>query len=195
MAPVDLFNLPPDLPVPIDDRACAHLPGMVLPRLELPATDGRQIALAELGGRTIVFAYPRTGEPGKDSPDGWDAIPGARGCTPETCGFRNLHAELLAAGANAVFGLSTQTTAYQLEMATRLALPFPILSDARFALTTALNLPTFEIAGMRLLKRLTLILRNGRIEHVFYPIFPPDRHAAEVLTWLVDQGDRISRAT
>jgi peroxiredoxin len=184
MAPIDLFTLPPDLPVPTDDGACAHLPGRTMPSVELVATDGRVVNLSALSGRTIVFAYPRTGEPGKDPPDGWDDIPGARGCTPESCGFRDLHDELLAAGGDAVFGLSTQTTAYQQELVARLHLPFAVLSDEHFALTDTLSLPTFEIAGMRLVKRLTLVIGDGRIDHVFYPIFPPDRHAAGVLAWL-----------
>jgi len=184
MAPIDLFTLPPDLPVPTDDGACAHLVGRAIPALALPATDGRIVNLAELPGRTVIFAYPRTGEPGKDMPDGWDAIPGARGCTPESFGFRDLYGELLGTGADAIFGLSTQPTAYQQELVARLELPYAVLSDEQFALTDALTLPTFEIAAMRLLKRLTLIIRGGRIEHVFYPIFPPDRHAAEVLAWL-----------
>ncbi|MGZ3641146.1 MAG: peroxiredoxin [Candidatus Limnocylindrales bacterium] len=182
--PDDFFPLPPDLPVPTDDGGAAHLTGLALPRLGLRSTAGRRVDLAGLPGQTIVYAYPRTGEPGRELPPGWDRIPGARGCTPESCGFRDHHAELLAAGASAVFGLSTQTTAYQDELATRLGLPFEVLSDADLRLTRALRLPTFEVAGMTLLKRLTLVVRGGRIEHVFYPVFPPDRHAEEVLAWL-----------
>jgi peroxiredoxin len=182
------MTLPPDLPEPVDDGACDHLPGRRVPDLALPATDGRTVALDDLGsGRTIVYAYPRTGRPGEPSlVDDWDLIPGARGCTPETCGFRDHHAELAGLGAE-VFGLSTQSTDYQCELAERLALPFPILSDAGLELTRALDLPTFEVAGQTLLKRHTLVLRDGAVEHVFYPVFPPDRHAAEVLTWLHEQ--------
>ena len=182
------FPLPPDLPVPTDDGAADHLTGLALPHLALPSTAGGTVDLAAQPGCRIVYAYPRTGVPGAPLPPDWDAIPGARGCTPESCGFRDHHAELLAAGADAVYGLSTQTTAYQLEMATRLGLPFAILSDAELRLTRALRLPTFETAGMTLLKRLTLIVREGRIEHVFYPVFPPDRHAEAVLAWLRGGG-------
>jgi peroxiredoxin len=175
---------PPDLPRPVDDGACDHLPGMAMPAVALPSTAGRMVDLSALPpGRTVIYAYPRTGEPGKPVPEGWDAIPGARGCTPQSCAFRDHHAELAALGAG-VFGLSTQTTDYQREMAERLHLPFEVLSDADFRLTEALRLPTFEAAGMRLLKRLTLIVRDGSIEHVFYPVFPPDRSAEEVLAWL-----------
>jgi peroxiredoxin len=181
---IDPETLPDDLPAPIDDGAADHLPGRAVPELELPATDGRCVSLAELDGRTVVYAYPRTGRPGEPSlVADWDLIPGARGCTPEACGFRDHHTELTAAGA-AVFGLSTQSTAYQRELVERLSLPFPILSDQRLELTEALGLPFFAAAGQTLMRRLTLIVRDGRIEHVFYPVFPPDRHASEVLGWL-----------
>lgn len=181
----DLTNLPANLPVPVDDGAAAHLLGSRAPDIALSATDGRKISLATYQApRIVVYAYPRTGRPG-EAPlvEDWDAIPGARGCTPETCGFRDHHAELVAAGAE-VFGLSTQDTAYQRELVTRLHLPFPILSDADLELTRAWRLPTFEAGGHTLLKRLTLVLRDGRVEHVWYPVFPPDRHAEEVLDWL-----------
>jgi peroxiredoxin len=178
------FPLPPDLPKPVDDGACRHLPGQAMPPVTLTATDGRRINLAALTApRTVVYCYPMTGVPGTALPDGWDAIPGARGCTPESCGLRDRHHELQALGAE-VFGLSTQTTAYQREMAERLNLPFAVLSDSDFTLTDALRLPTFTVAGQRLIKRLTLMIRSGKIEHVFYPVFPPDRHAGEVLAWL-----------
>jgi peroxiredoxin len=181
---IDPYTLPDDLPAPIDDGAADHLPGLAAPALALPATDGRAISLAALEGRAVVYAYPRTGRPGEPSlVDDWDLIPGARGCTPEACGFRDHHAELAASGAG-VFGLSTQDTPYQRELVERLSLPFPILSDRRLELTEALGLPTFEAAGQTLLRRLTLILHDGRIEHVFYPVFPPDRHASDVLAWL-----------
>lgn len=176
-------TLPPDLPPPVADGACDHLPGMAVPALALPATDGTIVDLSTLAGRTIVYCYPMTGQPGTPLPEGWDMIPGARGCTPQSCSFRDHHGELAALGA-AVFGLSTQTTPYQREMAERLHLPFPVLSDAALTFTTALALPTLEVAGMRLIRRLTLVLREGRIEHVFYPVFPPDRSAAETVAWL-----------
>jgi peroxiredoxin len=177
-------SLPADLPVPVDDGGAAHLPGAPLPDIALPATSGEVVSLATLKGRTIVFAYPRTGEPDKPNPDGWDAIPGARGCTPQACSFRDLHAELTGLGVDNVFGLSTQDTAYQQEAAERLHLPFPLLSDAGLALARALDLPTFETSGMTLLKRLTLVIDDGRVTHVFYPVFPPDRSAADVADWL-----------
>jgi peroxiredoxin len=176
--------LPGGLPVPEDDGACDHLPGMTVPAMALPSTAGRSVILAEAGRpRTVVYAYPRTGEPGKPSPDGWDLVPGARGCTPQSCSFRDHHTQLLELGAE-VFGLSSQTTAYQQEMALRLHLPFEVLSDADLRLTRALRLPTFEFAGMTLIKRLTLILREGGIEHVLYPVFPPDQSAAQTIAWL-----------
>ena len=181
----DLLRLPEDLPVPVDDGAASHLPGRAMPALSLPATDGRQVALDALGsGRTVVYIYPMTGRPGVDLPEGWDDIPGARGCTPESCGFRDLHAELLAAGAARVFGLSSQTSDYQREAVERLHLPFAMLSDEHMALEGALGLPTFTVAGMTLYRRLTMIISDGVIEHVFYPIFPPNQHAQEVLDWL-----------
>jgi peroxiredoxin len=178
------FPLPPGLPRPIDDGAAKHLTGMPLPKISLPATDGRTVDLSRLTApRTVLYFYPMTGVPGKPLPDGWDLIPGARGCTPQACAFRD-HSGDLAQLQTDVFGCSTQTTAYQSEMAQRLGLPFAILSDAEYRLCDALRLPTFEVDGVRLLKRLTLILRVGRIEQVFYPVFPPNENAAEVVRWL-----------
>lgn len=178
------FPLPADLPRPVDDGACRHLPGLALPAIALPSTLGGSIDLSKRAApRSVIYAYPRTGVPDRPLPVGWDAIPGARGCTPQSCSFRDHHAELAALGAE-VFGLSTQTPEYQREMAARLHLPFAVLSDAGFALTEALRLPTFTVEGMRLIKRLTLIIRGGRIEDVLYPVFPPDRSAAETLGWL-----------
>jgi len=187
---VDPYTLPDDLPAPIDDGAADHLAGAALPAgLALPATDGSLVELAALAGRTVVYAYPWTGRPGQPLlAEDWDLIPGARGCTPETCGLRDHHADLLDAGAAGVLGLSTQDTDYQRELADRLALPFTILSDAELALTTALGLPTFEVACRTLLKRLTLLVADGAIERVWYPVFPPDGHAAEVLAWLRGPG-------
>jgi peroxiredoxin len=180
----DLASLPADLPVPVDDGACDHLVGMSVPATALPSTAGRSVVLAETGRpRTVVYAYPRTGVPGEPSPEGWDMIPGARGCTPQSCAFRDHHRELLDLGAE-VFGLSSQTTAFQQEMAARLHLPFEVLSDADLSFARALRLPTFEVAGMTLIRRLTLVLLAGRIEHVLYPVFPPDQSAEQTIAWL-----------
>ncbi|MCP3400558.1 peroxiredoxin [Bradyrhizobium sp. CCGB20] len=173
------------IPAPADDGGTAHLKGTTLPEITLLATDDTSVTLSALRGRTVVFAYPRTGEPGKIAlVDDWDMIPGARGCTPQTCAFRDLFAELKAAGAAQVYGLSTQSNAYQTEMASRLHLPFPVLSDEKLALTRALDLPTLEVAGLTLIKRLALIIDDARVTHVFYPVFPPDRNAGDVLDWL-----------
>jgi peroxiredoxin len=175
------------IPPPVDDGAAAHLKGATVPAIALQATDGSAVDLAALKGRVVIFAYPRTGEPGRPSPvDDWDMIPGARGCTPQTCSFRDLFTELRSAGAQHVFGLSTQDGAYQREMAERLHLPFAVLSDEKLALTRALGLPTMQVAGMTLIKRLALIIDDARIRHVFYPVFPPDRNAGDVLAWLKD---------
>src|SRR5262245_34079314 len=163
------------IPASTDDGGAAHLKGTRIPTVSLHATDDTTVDLSALNGRTVVFAYPRTGEPGKISlVDDWDMIPGARGCTPQTCAFRDLYAELKAAGVSHVFGLSTQDNVYQTEMASRLHLPFAVLSDEKLALTHALRLPTMEVAGLTLIKRMALIVDGGRITHVFYPVFPPD---------------------
>jgi peroxiredoxin len=176
--------LPPNIPAPQDDGAARHLTGMHLPDLALPATDGDQVNLSALKGRTVVYIYPRTGVPGQDLPEGWDEIPGARGCTPQSCAFRDHFAELKRLGINQLFGLSTQDSAYQREAATRLHLPFAILSDEALAFTKALNLPTFTTSGMTLLKRMALVIDDGVITKVFYPVFPPDKNAEEVIAWL-----------
>ena len=176
-------QLPTGLPVPVDDGAAAHLRGRTLPGLRLPATTGGEVDLGALRGRTVLYIYPRTGVPGEPLPTGWDSIPGARGCTPETCAFRDHHAELRAAGA-AVLGLSAQPPAEQAEAAGRLGLPFPLLSDPELRLAAELDLPTFGVDAMVLYRRLTLVVDDGVIDHVFYPVFPPDGHAAEVLEWL-----------
>lgn len=180
----DPTRLPDDLPVPLDDGAAAHLPGLRPPSVPLAATDGGTVDLSALAGCTVVYVYPRTGVPGIDMPDGWDAIPGARGCTPQSCGFRDHFADLRALGVDRVFGLSVQDTAYQREMATRLHLPFPVLSDHGLAFATALRLPTFAAGGMTLLKRMALVIDDGVVRKVFYPVFPPDRNAQEVVDWL-----------
>jgi peroxiredoxin len=176
--------LPSDLPVPQDDGAAHHLAGMSLPDLPLPATSGPAINLSKLKGRVVVYIYPRTGVPGVDAPEGWDDIPGARGCTPQSCGFRDHFAELRTLGVVGVFGLSTQSTDYQREAVQRLHLPFPILSDSALKLARTLNLPTFSVAGMTLLKRMALVIDNGAITKAFYPVFPPDKNAEEVIAWL-----------
>jgi peroxiredoxin len=178
------FPLPLDLPTPVDDGACDHLIGMQMPPVSLSSTVGRMVGLGRLTApRTVIYCYPMTGVPGKPLPNGWDMIPGARGCTPQSCSFRDHHRELAELGAE-VFGLSTQETDYQREMVERLHLPFEVLSDAEFKLCGALRLPTFEVEGMRLIKRLTLIVRDRMIETVFYPVFPPDRSANQVIEWL-----------
>jgi peroxiredoxin len=184
----DLYSTPPDLPVPIDDGGCDHLPGLTVPDIPLPATTGGQLSVVGHSSRwTVVYAYPRTGTPDKVSSPGWDEIPGARGCTPQNCAFRDHYAELQGLGA-AVFGLSTQSTAYQQEMATRLHLPFPVLSDEQLQLTNALRLPTFRFDESTLLKRLSLILEGSRIVHVVYPVFPSNADAPAVLAWLRDHA-------
>lgn len=176
------------LPAPEDDGAAEHLPGARLPTLLLPATDGSSVDLSALPGHVVVYAYPCTADPVHGSPEGWDAVPGARGCTPQSCAFRDHFAELQALGVSRVFGLSTQATAYQQEAASRLHLPFPLLSDERLALANALRLPTFEAGGMTLLRRLTLVVLDGAVRQVFYPVFPPDESAAVVARWLASTG-------
>jgi peroxiredoxin len=179
----NLNQLPTDLPVPQDDGACNHLLGMPLPNVALLATDGSMVNLSQLPGRLVIYCYPMTGQPNVPLPEGWDQIPGARGCTPQSCAFRDHYQELQALNAN-VFGLSVQSTEYQREMATRLHLPFQVLSDEQYQFQKALNLPTFVAAGMTLLKRVTFISHQGRIEAVHYPIFPSDSDPAWVLDYL-----------
>jgi peroxiredoxin len=184
----DPTHLPPDLPAPVDDGACDHLPGLAVPSIALRSTAGRMIDLAaeSQAGPVVVYAYPRTGRPGEEALGGqetWDAIPGARGCTPQNLGYRAALPDLTGLGAT-VYGLSTQDTAYQQEMAGRLGLDHEILSDADLALTTALRLPTFVAGGERLLRRVTLFLAGGAVEHVVYPVFPPDEDAARAVAWL-----------
>ncbi len=176
-------ELPEGLPVPVDDGAAAHLEGMQLPDVVLAATDGKAVNLTDLKGRWVIYVYPMTGRPGVPLPEGWDSIPGARGCTPQSCAFRDHYAELKSLGAG-VFGLSTQTTPYQREARDRLHLPFELLSDRSLRLKEVLRLPTFTVDAMELYKRLTLIAEDGRIRKVFYPVFPPDRNAGDVLAWL-----------
>ena len=182
----DFTVLPEGLPVPEDDGAADHLPGMSMPELTLATSAGASVELQALpAGRTIVYLYPLTGRPGVDLPEGWDAIPGARGCSTEACDFRDHFADLRDAGAAAVYGMSSQSPEYQAEVVDRLGLPFPMISDEGMLLADALRLPTFAAGGHeRLYSRLTLVVRDGSIEHVFYPIFPPNTHAQQVLAWL-----------
>jgi peroxiredoxin len=176
--------LPADIPIPQDDGAARHLAGLNLPDIALAATGGSSVNLSRLKGRTVVYIYPRTGVPGVDAPEGWDQIPGARGCTPQSCGFRDHAGELKRLGVAQLYGLSTQDTAYQQEAASRLHLPFPLLSDEKLDLAKALKLPTFTAAGMTLLKRMALVIDGGKIAKAFYPVFPPDKSADEVIAWL-----------
>lgn len=180
-----------ELPSPVDDGGARHLTGVALPDVELIATDGSAVSLASFSGRTVVFVYPMTGRPGVALPEGWDQIPGARGCTPQTCAFRDLYADLKEAGAAQVYGFSTQDTAYQQELAERLHLPFPLLSDLELAFARAARLPLMTVEGMTLAKRLALVVDEGIVSHVFYPVFPPDRNAGDVLSWL--QSNRRSQ--
>ena len=179
----DLQALPDTLPIPEDDGACDHLPGTMLPELPLPSTFGNTVDLSELAGPAVVYCYPMTGRPDTDLPEGWDEIPGARGCTPQSCGFRDRYGEIRNLGAR-VYGLSTQSTGYQREAAERLGLPFELLSDEDLAFAEGLRLPTFEVDGMTMIKRLTLVVDDGRIEKVFYPVFPPGENAGEIAAWL-----------
>ena len=172
------------LPHPEDDGAAAHLKGMHIPSVDLPSTSGICVDLAALKGTTVVYIYPLTGRPDRPLPAGWDMIPGARGCTPQSCAFRDHFQELRDLGVDQVYGLSVQETAYQKEAAARLHLPFALLSDAEFTLTQALRLPSFETAGMRVLKRMSFILRDGYIDDVLYPVFPPDKNAPLVIAQL-----------
>jgi peroxiredoxin len=184
----NLYALPADLPVPVDDGACNHLPGVAWPSLALRSTRGRSVSLAEVKAPwLVVYCYPRTGLPDQDPPGGlaaWDSIPGARGCTPQACSYRDHHLELAKYGAQ-VFGLSTQDTAYQQEVEARLHLPYELLSDSELAFAQALRLPTFSVAGHTVIQRLTLIGRRGCIETCFYPVFPPDADADNVLRYLI----------
>jgi peroxiredoxin len=185
----NLYQLPADLPVPADDGAARHLPGLAVPPVALPSTSGGLVRLDDPALRlAVVYCYPRTGRPDAIALGGterWNAIPGARGCTPQSCAYRDHYQELERLGAT-VYGLSTQTTDYQREAVARLQLPFPLLSDAAGEFSTSLRLPWFEVEGVRLLKRLTLIIGHGRIRHCLYPVFPPDKDAETVITWIRD---------
>ena len=179
------------IPAPQDDGKADHLAGMSLPSLALPATDGSTVDVSQRKGLIVIYAYPMTGRPGTDLPPGWDELPGARGCTPQSCAFRDHAAELEQLGVAAVFGLSAQSHDYQCEAAERLGLPFSLLSDESLALSTALQLPVFAVDGMTLIKRITLIARDGVIEKVFYPVFPPDANAADVMNYLQLNQEKV----
>ncbi len=183
---MNLTELPSDLPEPVDDGACDHLPGTALPDLALPCTNGGTINFRDIKIRTVIYIYPMTGRPGVALPNSWDEIPGARGCTPQSCGFRDHYAELKNLHTN-VLGLSAQSRDYQREMQSRLHLPFDCVSDEGLALKESLHLPTFFAAGMELYKRVTLIVENHKIAKVFYPVFPPDQNAEQVVAWLSSQ--------
>ncbi len=178
-----IYEVPKNIPVPVDDGACDHLAGARIPSVRLNSTAGRTVDLSTLSRRTVLYCYPRTGRPDVEPPQGWNDIPGARGCTPQSCAFRDHFEELEKLGAG-VFGLSTQTTEYQREAAERLHLPFELLSDADLTFAKALRLPTFQVESTTLIKRLTLVIRDGEIEKVFYPVFPPDQNAEDVARWL-----------
>lgn len=172
------------VPAPVDDGSASHLEGVSMPIVALPSTRGDQVNLGHLRGWSVLYFYPMTGRPDAPLPDGWDDIPGARGCTPQSCAFRDLSQELADKGVSAVFGISAQGTEYQREAAGRLHLPFALLSDAELQLTNALRLPTMEVDGSLLIKRLTLVLQGARVRKVFFPVFPPDRNAADVLKFM-----------
>lgn len=182
--PRELTDLPPNLPVPVDDGAADHLTGLAMPEVALHSTDGGLVGISALAAdRCVLFIYPRMGRPGEELPSGWDATPGARGCTPQSCAFRDRHDAFRDQGY-AVAGLSSQSPDEQAEAVERLHLPFQLLSDPDLELASRIALPTFQIAGMRLYKRTTLVVEQGTIAKVFYPIFPPQHNAEEVLTWL-----------
>lgn len=172
------------LPQPLDDGSANHLAGLQMPSIVLPTTDKHNVNLAELKGLTVVYIYPMTGRPDTPPPDGWDTIPGARGCTPQSCAFRDHMQELTELGVNQLFGLSTQNTDYQSEAADRLHLPYALLSDSELRLQQALQLPTMKVHNQTLLKRLTMIINDGNIVHTFYPVFPPDKNVSDVIQWL-----------
>lgn len=181
------LDLPNDLPAPIDDGACNHLCDLDIPSITLKTTDNTLIDISKLKGIVVIYCYPRTGRPGISPPEGWDNLPGARGCTPQSCAFKDHHVAFMAKGIQ-VFGLSTQVTAYQQEAVERLHLPFPLISDSDLIFTKSLKLPTFIIQKMELIKRLTLVCISGKIKKVFYPVFPPDKNAEEVMGWIGQQG-------
>ena len=176
-------ELPKNLPIPVDDGACDRLLGQSLPSVFLSSTQGRYVDLSAISGWVVIYCYPMTRQPNIPLPDGWDEIPGARGCTPQSCAFRDRHQELKNLGVQ-VFGLSSQDSAYQTEATERLHLPYELLSDRDLSFAKSLELPMFEIAGQMLIKRVTLIVKTGRIVKIYYPVFPPDKNVDEVIEWL-----------
>lgn len=190
----NLAPLPHDLAAPDDDGATDHLPGMPLPAIALSSTDGDRVDVGDLGdGRVLIYVFPMTGSPEQDMPDGWDAIPGARGCSPHNCDMRNHYTDLVQGGVRRIFGLSSQPSAYQHALVEALRLPYPLLTDEDRALAKNPGLPTFTAGGLTVYRRLALLIRDGRIEHVFYPVFPPDQHAQVVLDWLAaNPADRTT---
>ena len=184
---MSIYQLPADLPVPVDEGACDHLLGLPVPSLTLESSRG-PVSLRQLGlDLAVLYVYPRTGIPGRPVPDGWDATPGARGCTPQSCGFRDHATELADLGAQ-VAGMSAQALEEQVEFAEREHMPYPVIADPELRLAAALGLPTFVFDGVELYKRVTLVLEAAHVAKVFYPVFPPDRNAAEVVEWLRERA-------
>ncbi len=187
----NLAELPKDLPAPVDDGACNHLFGVKLPNVLLPSHRARLVSLAQIPGWAVIYCYPMTGRPDQALPSGWNEIPGARGCTPQSCSFRDHSGELARLNAK-VFGVSTQSSTYQAEVAERLHLPFELLSDAEGKFWRGLNLPMLQVAEQTLIKRVTLIVHGGIVKKYFYPVFPPDKNAEEVVAWLLENGHNNS---
>jgi peroxiredoxin len=183
---MNLYQLPDDLPTPKDDGACNHLTGIKFPQIELICTNERSINPGKQAGYSVIYIYPMTGQPNVSLAEGWDSIPGARGCTPQSCSFRDSHNDLKK--HTTIYGLSSQNTAYQQEAKSRLQLPFELISDSDFLLKKALSLPTFIFDGIERYKRLTLIIQNNVIKKIFYPVFPPDKNAENILNWFESQS-------
>jgi peroxiredoxin len=184
------MTFPSDLPRPEDDGACSHLTDLPIPNISLPpaSNPSNLVDISKLPGLTIIFCYPRTGAPGEVVPPEWNNIPGARGCTPQACSFRDNRPQLKSLGVNQLFGLSTQDTNYQQEVHTRLRLPYDLLSDGKLEFQKALNLPTFEWQGQKVIRRLTLAIEDGKVAKWWYPIFPPDSNVFHVLEWLKERS-------
>jgi peroxiredoxin len=183
---------PSDLPKPQDDGACNHLTSLEIPSISLPPTSNpsNPVNISQLPGLTVIFCYPRTGAPGEVVPPAWDSIPGARGCTPQACSFRDNLPQLKSLGVTQLYGLSTQDSQYQQEVHTRLHLPYDLLSDEKLEFQRALNLPTFEWEGHNLIRRLTLAIEDGKVVKWWYPIFPPDSNVSHVIEWLKERNHK-----